>query len=122
MNAQDKIGAASRLMLVNFGGLVALFIMGMVSAQDPLSPEINMFLAVLMSLAALPVIFTSLTSASWARWLSLVLAALFALLHAYHIAAEHGPQGDTPENILIVVTMLLPSLAAAWLLFTAKAN
>ena len=122
MTTQDKFAAASRLMLVNFGGLIVLFIMGIVKAGDDLSSEINMFLAVLMSVAALPVIFTSLTSASWARWLSRALAALFALLHAYHIAAEHGPQGDTPENILIVVTMLLPSIAATWFLFTAKGN
>ncbi|MEM9311691.1 MAG: hypothetical protein AAGA34_09605, partial [Pseudomonadota bacterium] len=110
------------LMLVNFGGLVALFIMGMVKAGDGLSPEINMFLGVLMSLAALPIILTSVTTAGWARWTSLALAALFTALHAWHIAAEHGPQGDTPENILIVVTMLVPSALAVWQLWNAKAD
>lgn len=120
MSVDARFASASRLMLVNFGGLIALFIMGIVTAGEDLSSEINMFISVLMSVAALPVILTSLSTAAWARWSGLVLAALFAALHAYHIAAEHGPQGDTAENILIVVTMLVPSALAVWHLWKAK--
>lgn len=120
MSVAENVAAASRLMLVNFGGLIALFIMGMVKAGDDLSEEINMFLAILMSVAALPVILTSVSTAVWSRWASFVLAALFVLLHGFHIAAEHGPQGDTAENILIVATMLVPSALAMWMLWKAK--
>lgn len=120
MSVSDNFAAASRLMLINFGGLIALFIMGMVKAGDDLSAEINMFLAILMSVAAVPVVLTSVSTAAWSRWTSFVLAALFMLLHGFHIAAEHGPQGDTPENILIVVTMLVPSALAMWKLWKAK--
>ena len=56
MSVDQRFAAASRLMLVKFAGLIALFIMGMVKAGPDLSQELNMFLGVLMSVAAFPVI------------------------------------------------------------------
>ena len=74
MSVEQRFAAASRLMLVNFAGLIALFIMGMVKAGPDLSQELNMFLGVLMSVAAFPVILTSVSSAAWARWTCCVVA------------------------------------------------
>ncbi|MEM1133102.1 MAG: hypothetical protein AAGH53_09205 [Pseudomonadota bacterium] len=120
MTIEAKFSAASKLMLLNFAGIVALLIMEVIKAGGDISADILMPIAILMSIAALPIIVTAISTATWARWTGIVLTALWALFHGYHIAAEHGPAGDTAETILIVFTMLLPSALAAWVLFTAS--
>lgn len=120
MTIEANFAAAGKLLLLNFAGLIALLLLEIISVPGELTQEAAMPIAILLSVAALPVILTTITDAALARWASLVVAGLLTLFHGLHVFGEHLPGGDYPGAILITATMLVPCALAAWRLWQAK--
>ena len=111
---------AGKLLLLNFAALIALLLIEVISAPGEMTEEAAMPIAILLSLAALPVILTTIAHTPWARWVSLTLSGLLTLFHGLHVFGEHLPSGDHLGAILITATMLVPCALAVWRLWQAK--
>lgn len=123
MTIEEKFSGAAKLLLLGFGGLLALIAMELLRAIEAGGGEVGMpgvdMLVGMLCVAATPIILCALGRSGWVRWTSLVIAALLALFHAMHIL-EHIGAGDMPLTLLIAVTMFVPNAFAAWLLWRAK--
>ena len=120
------VPSAVALLLLGFAGMVTLIVIELlraVTAQPidaSLIPPVWM-LVVLLCIAAVPIILLVLSTTSATRWVAFGVAALLALFHVAHVV-EHVALADFAVGALILITMFVPSAAAAWRLWQARGS
>ena len=118
------VPSAVALLLLGFAGVITLVVVELLRAvtAQPIDASLippAWMLATLLCVAAVPIILLVLSTASATRWLAFGIAALLALFHAAHIV-EHAALADFAVGALILITMFVPSGAAAWQLWRAR--
>ncbi|MEM1143336.1 MAG: hypothetical protein AAGI88_12200 [Pseudomonadota bacterium] len=110
------------LLLLSILGLLALLVLEILrglAGEDAAAMVIP--IGILISVTALPVVLLTLWSARWTVWLSMLIATLMSLFHLAHLV-EHLVAFDVPMPLLILVTMLIPSVAAVVLLWRGRST
>ncbi|MEM7020936.1 MAG: hypothetical protein AAF512_26785 [Pseudomonadota bacterium] len=124
MNATKKLQSAAIVLIVPIAGVLALVLFEVMRSlaggtYDPeATPPIPMLVGMLC-VAAIPVILLAWTHATAVRWAAFGIAVLMALFHAMHIL-EHVMSGDIVIMILILITMFIPNLDGALLIWQAR--
>ncbi|MEM9532802.1 MAG: hypothetical protein AAGA23_17920 [Pseudomonadota bacterium] len=125
MTTDNTLRSRAALMLaVPLAGLLALIVFEVMrnlstGTYDPAAlPPVDMLVGVL-SVSTLAVIALCLFAGSAGRWFALVVAVLMTLFHAMHIL-EHAMARDFSMGVLILITMLIPSGAGAWMIWKLR--
>lgn len=115
---------AAVILIVAFAAMIALIVLELLRtvAAGPMDtshmPPVGMLVGVLC-VSALPTILLCIKVTPAMRWIAFGIAALLTLFHASHVV-EHAALADISMAILILVTMLVPSAAGAWMLWQAR--
>ena len=112
------------VLVVPFAAMIALIVLEALRAlaATPIDasqmPSVAM-LAGVLCVSAVPTVLLCIKEMPATRWVAFGTAALLTLFHASHVV-EHAVFADIAIAMLILVTMLVPSAAGAWLLWQAR--